>query len=135
MKPSERDLDQLAQRLAEEMSSDEIQLNELGASVFPTAKLLEMKGRYAERLAQFDFWQATLMRTALWSPVLLVLGSLLLWLKAIRAGWLFLTAFPVVFAVCLAGVFLMYRQFGIRKKVENWLEEIEDELLKRRAAG
>jgi hypothetical protein len=133
MHPSEKDLDQLANRLAKDVSSDEKQLNELGASVFTNAKLLELRGRYLERLEQFDFWQRLLMKAALLSPVLLVAGAGLFWLKAVIPGWMLITAFPVVFAGCLASVFLMYRRFGVRKKVETWLEDIECELEKRQA--
>lgn len=131
MQPSDQDFDRLANRLSEDLSNDEKQLNELGATVFTMAKLLELKGRYLERLEQFDFWQGILMKTAMWSPLLLVLGTGLLWLKVIRAGWMLLVAFPVTLTACFAGVFLMYRQFGIRKKIENWLEEVEEELASR----
>ncbi len=133
MDSSERDLDQLAERLSEELSYDELQLNELGASVFQTAKLIEMRGRYIERLEQFDFWQKILMNAALWSPLLIGLGGAFLWLGMARIAWLFLTAFPVVLMACLAGVFVIYRQFGLRRKIENWLEEIEAELSKRKS--
>lgn len=133
MDPTERDLDHLARRFSQEMSDDEVQLNELGSSIFSTAKLLEMRGRYIERLQQFDFWQRLLIKAALWSPLLLVVGSILLWFRIIPLGWMFITAFPVLFVMCLLSVFLMYRRFGIRKKTEHWLEEIENELTKRRA--
>jgi hypothetical protein len=132
MHPSERDLDRLASRLAGEVANDEQQLLELGAAVFTTAKLLELKGRLRERLDQFDFWHGQLMRAAAWSPAFLAAGAALLWLKFPRLGWLMLVAFPVILAGALAGVILLMRNYGGRSRIENRLEEVEAELKSRR---
>ena len=57
MQPSGRDFDLLANRLSNDITTDEEQLDSLGTAIFTTAKLIEMKGRYQERLNQFDCWQ------------------------------------------------------------------------------
>lgn len=72
------------------------------------------------------------MRIAIWSPICLLLGSGLLWLRIPRMGWFFLVAFPVTLAVCLAGVFLLYRNFGSKGRIEHWATLIENELTTRK---
>lgn len=131
MKPTDSNFDLLANRLANDISSDEKQLDDLGAAVFTTAKLIEMKGRFRERLSQFDFWHGRLMKAAMWSPIFLPAGAALLWLGSVRAGWVMFTMFPVVLMVALSGVFLMYQKFGGRRTVETRLEAIETELQNR----
>lgn len=128
MPPSDRDFDLLADRLANGLSTDEQQLDDLGPAVFTTAKLIEMKGRYRERLSQFDFWQGRLMKAAMWSPVFVPLGGFLLWAGIVRAGWVLVTMFPVVLMVALAGIFLMVQQFGGRQSIEARLVAVEAEL-------
>ncbi len=132
MPPSDRDFDLLADRLANGLSTDEQQLNDLGPAVFTTAKLIEMRGRYRERLSQFDFWQGRLMKAATWSPVFVPVGAFLLWLGVVRAGWVLVTMFPVVLMFALAGVFLMVQKFGGRQNIEARLDAVEAELQTRR---
>ncbi|MCB0519860.1 MAG: hypothetical protein H6577_11590 [Lewinellaceae bacterium] len=128
MQPTESDFDLLANRLADGLESDEVQLHELGASVFTTAKLIELKGRFQERLDQFDFWQGRLMKAAMWSPAFLLAGAVLIWFRVPRIGWLLLTMFPTLLIITLAGVFLVAQHFGGRRNLECYLEDIETEL-------
>jgi len=131
MHPSEKDFDLLADRLANGLSTEEQQLDDLGPAFFTTAKLIEMKGRYRERLDQFDFWQGRLMKAAVWSPVFVPVGGLLLWLGVVRGGWVLVTMFPALLIVALAGVYLMVKKFGGRQNIEARLDAVEAELNQR----
>jgi hypothetical protein len=57
MQLSEKDFDLLANRLANGIDTGEQQLDDLGTAVFSNAKLIEIKGRYRERLGQFDYFK------------------------------------------------------------------------------
>lgn len=133
MHPSDRDLDLLADRLSNDLKTDEQQLDALGPEVFTTAKLIEMKGLYRERLDQFDFWQGSLLKVAMWSPVFAPVGGFLLWLGIVRAGWVVVTLFPALLMVALGGVFLLAKQFGGRQNIEARLTGIEAELHRRQS--
>lgn len=135
MRPTDSDFDLLANRLSDGLETDEAQLHELGPAVFTTAKLLEMKGRFRERLDQFDFWQARLMKAALWSPAFLLTGAALLWLHLVKIGWLLLSMFPAILLTAMAGVFLLAQHFGGRRNIECCLEDIESELKDRQSTA
>lgn len=133
MKPSDREYDFLASQLSEDLATEEQQLEALGAEIFSTAQLIELRGRFRERLENFDFFQQNVLKIAIWSPAFLLVGGGLFWLKVYRLGMFLLVAFPIVLAVCLVGVFLIYQNFGRRGRMEHWLELVEDELKKRKA--
>jgi hypothetical protein len=134
MSPSDSEFDFLANRLSEDISTVEQQLEDLGADIFSTAELIELRGRFQERLDNFDFFQKKFINLAIWSPLTLLVGGGLYAIGAVRCGLLLITAFPVVLFTCLAGVFLIYQNFGSRGRMENWLELVENELSKRKAA-
>lgn len=132
MAPSDREFDFLAERLSENLSTIEHQLMELGASVFSSAQLIEMRGRFRERLENFEFFQKKLTLLAVWSPACLAIGAGGLWLGFYRLGPLALFAFPIVLMICLGGIFSLYQNFGSQGKMEHYLELVEEELKKRK---
>ena len=135
MNPSDWEFDHLASRLSDEISTVEQQLEELGAAVFTTAQLIELRGRFWERLDNLAFFQKKLTRLAVGSPLLLLLGGGLFWTGFYRLGMFLMMAFPVALVVCLAGVFLQYQNFGSRGRIESWLELVNAELKKRKAGN
>lgn len=132
MAPSDKEFDFLADRLAEDISTMEKQLEELGAEVFSSAQLIEMRGRFQERLENFEFFQKKLVRLAILSPFLILVAVFFLWLGIQKLGMLALMAFPVSLMLCLFGIFLIYQNFGSRGRMENWLEMVEEELKNRK---
>lgn len=123
------DFDLLAKRLSEDLPPDEEKiLDEMGADLFATAKLIELKGRYEERLSQFDGWQRFFLKMAMWSPVFLPAGLGLLWAGVGRAGWVLLTAFPVLLSVALLCIGALWQKTGGRSGIEYRLRQVHDAL-------
>lgn len=131
----DEDYDLLADRLAGKLTDDEEQLDQLGAEWLTTAKLIEMKGRYQERLDQFDDWQGLFLKMALFSPTCLVLGTGLFWVGLARAAWFLLAAFPVFFLVALVGIGFLWHKTKGRREIEHRLEEVTAALNKRLIAA
>lgn len=135
MSPSDSEFDFLANRLSEDISTIEQQLEDLGPGIFTTAQLIELRGRFEERLDNFDFFQKKFINIAIWSPLTLLLGGGVYALGMVRLGMLLIIAFPVILFTCLVGVFLIYQNFGSRGRMEHWLELVEGELKKRKVGS
>ncbi len=132
MEPLDSELDRLAKVLASDIASDEQQFHAVGPQLMTSGQLISLYGKLEERLSQYTQWQKLFMNLALWSPLSLVIGGLLLWIGLSRLGFFLLSFFPVGLLFSAIGIFKLYTTLGPLSNIDWMLEEVKTELNRRR---
>jgi nucleoside recognition membrane protein YjiH len=112
-------LERMLENLENEATDEFEQLLSVGGKYFETADLLYLKGRWRERYLMFLKLHRLLIAVAAASPVLLLLGTALAFLKVHYPAFVLIALAPVAFCVFLVGSFLLKREFRSKGHLEH----------------
>ncbi|MCB0641170.1 MAG: hypothetical protein KDC44_05995 [Phaeodactylibacter sp.] len=129
-----RPIHKLLHDIEREVENDFAMLHSLGPGYFPTATLLELKGRCKEKLLIYDRLHRLGVILGASSPIWLVLGCIFGALSWYFLASLILFLFPVSVCLFVLSMVLIQAYFGGRDNLEGTAQIVEAELNRRQDA-
>lgn len=124
-------LKKLLSDLENEASDEFGQLLSVGGKFYSTADLLYLKGRWRERYQTFLMLHRLLMYVAASSPVLLLSGTALAFLKVHYLAFTLIVMAPVAFLAFLLGSYFLKREYDSKGHLEYLGLILEEEINER----